>query len=186
MSLSKVKLLHANRDMLVVLVLTTILLSACVRSSTRGIPSDQTSQPYIPVTLVAPTLTSTAAITPTQPAGDNDPDCVDSLTYIEDLTIQDGTVVAPGASLDKRWLVKNSGTCNWDVGYEILFTGGSEMGAITEQSLYPARSGAEATIQLFFTAPEEPGEYRSAWTATNPAGIAFGDPIYIYIIVEEP
>lgn len=186
MSLSKVNLLHAKKFALGVLFLSALLLSACVRSSTHNFPFDQTSQPYIPVTLAAPTQTTTAATTPTQLASDNDPDCIDNLTYIDDLTILDGTVVAPGATLDKRWLVKNSGTCNWDERYEILFTGGSEMGAVTEQSLYPARSGAEATIQLFFTAPDEPGEYRSAWTATNPDGIAFGDPIYIYIVVEAP
>ncbi len=169
------------------LVLVSVLfLTACVRQSVQFDPEDGTQIPYAPVTLAAPTQQPTATISPTQPVTDNSLDCIDNLTYLEDLTIPDGTVVAPGASLDKRWLVKNSGTCNWDDGYQIRFTGGSDMGAETTQALYPARSGAEANIQIEFTAPIEPGVYRSAWSAYNPSDAAFGDPVYIYIVVEEP
>ena len=42
------------------------------------------------------------------------PTCSDWLTFVEDLTIPDGTSVIPGSVLDKRWQVENSGTCNWD------------------------------------------------------------------------
>ncbi len=168
------------------LLVAVILLPACVRPSTRKEPVQPTAQPYIPVTLAAPTLAPTSTPEPTPTLEANDPDCIDNLSYVDDLTIQDGTTVAPGETLDKRWQVKNSGTCNWGEGYEIRFTGGAEMGAVSPQSLFPARSGADATIQIFFTAPNEPGEYRSAWSAYNPDGIPFGDPVYIYIVVEAP
>ncbi len=49
------------------------------------------------------------------------PACINNLTYLEDLTLPDGTVVKPGESLDKRWLVENSGTCNWDENYRLFF-----------------------------------------------------------------
>lgn len=173
-----------NRLFLGFLLLLTLILSACVRSSVKPGYSHPTPTPYVPVTLVAPTLEPTKTPFTTQAPEENSLDCVDNLTYLSDLTIEDGTVVASGSTLDKRWQVKNSGTCNWDEGYELRFTGGSEMGADTAQALYPARAGSEATIQITFTAPEEPGEYRSAWSAYNPDGLAFGDPIYMYIIVE--
>lgn len=169
-----------------VILAILFLLSACVRPSTRKEQVQATAQPYIPVTLAAPTLAPTSTPEPTSTLEANDPDCIDNLTYLDDLTIPDGTVVAPGETLDKRWQVKNSGTCNWGEGYEIRYTGGAEMGAASPQSLFPARNDADATIQIFFTAPEEPGEYRSAWSAFNPDGIAFGEPIYIYIVVEAP
>jgi hypothetical protein len=173
-----------NRIFSGLVLFLTLFSSACVRSSTNTGEKKDTPVPYIPVTLAAPTLVPTKTAVITQEPEKNSLDCVDNLTYLSDLTIEDGTVVAPGSTLDKRWQVKNSGTCNWDEGYELRFTGGFEMGADTTQALYPARAGSEATIQITFTAPEEPGEYRSAWSAYNPDGLAFGDPFYMYIIVE--
>jgi len=60
---------------------------------------------------------------------------------------------------------------------------GEALGAPTEQALYPARAGAQATLRILFRAPSEPGTYHSAWQAYNPQGEAFGDPIYIEIVV---
>jgi hypothetical protein len=105
---------------------------------------------------------------------------------VNDLTIPDGTTVAPGGSLDKRWLVRNNGTCNWYQDYRLELVSGPDMGAPAVRALYPARSESEAPIRILFTAPEEPGTYQSAWQAYNPQGDAFGDLIYIEIAVEAP
>jgi hypothetical protein len=94
-------------------------------------------------------------------------------------------VVAPGESLDKRWRVENAGGCNWDDRYGIQLIGGPDLGAQAEQSLYPARSGSEAVIRIFFTAPDEPGTYSSAWQARDPEGNLFGDPFFIEVVVLE-
>jgi hypothetical protein len=104
---------------------------------------------------------------------------------LEDLTVPDGSLVTPGSTLDKRWRVENSGTCNWDEKYRLKLVSGLEMGAQTEQALYPARSGTQAVLRIIFTAPEEPGPYRSAWQAYDPHGEPFGDPIFIEVIVQE-
>lgn len=114
------------------------------------------------------------------------PLCVNDLTFLEDLTIPDGAVVQPGDELDKRWLVENSGTCNWDRDYGLVLIGGPDMGAAQHQALFPARSGARAVIRIIFTAPEEPGVYRSAWQARDPSGELFGDPFFIEIVVSSP
>jgi hypothetical protein len=111
------------------------------------------------------------------------PSCSDSLAFMEDLTIPDGTSVSPGAVLDKRWQVLNSGTCNWEAGYTVQRTAGPELGAPQNLALYPARSGGEAMLRIEFIAPNEAGTYRSAWQAYNPDGIAFGDPFYIEFVV---
>lgn len=134
------------------------------------------------VSLAQPETQSTADQLPAPSAT---PDCTNNLTYLLDLTIPDGTQVSAGSSLDKRWKVQNSGTCNWDERYRIKLVSGSEMGA-QEQALFPARGGTELTIQINFTAPAEPGTYQSAWQAHDLQGNRFGDPFYIQIIVQNP
>ena len=141
--------------------------------------------PFLPPTLAAPSPTvpiPTPAATFTPPAT-TAPTCTNLLTFQEDISYPDGSQVTPGASLDKRWRVQNAGTCNWDERYRFKQTSGSEMGAAPSQALYPARSGTETILQILFTAPKEPGKYRSSWQAFDPQDHPFGDPVYIEIIV---
>lgn len=119
------------------------------------------------------------------PAPTATPDCINSLTYSSDLTVPDGSIVPPGSRLDKRWIVYNSGTCNWDRRYRIRLASGPDLGA-HELALFPARGGTELIIQIIFTAPSEPGAYHSVWQAHDPLGNPFGDPFYIDIVVENP
>lgn len=178
------KVSKTNKPRLFVLISLAFLAlttSGCVlpapRQSSSTAPRDF---PFIPPTLVPTALPTSAATrvveTPTP--------CLDSLSYLSDVTIPDGTIVAPAASVDKRWEVENSGTCNWTSRYRLKLVAGAEMGAKPEQSLLPARSGARVELRIQFTAPETPGTYRSAWQAFNPNGQPFGDAIYIEIVVE--
>lgn len=112
------------------------------------------------------------------------PKCYNGLFFVEDLTIPDGTQVSPGAMLDKRWRVQNTGTCNWTEEYRLKVIAGAELGAVPEQRLYPARSGSEATIRIQFTAPGEAGTYRSAWQAYDPEDRPFGDPFFIEVVIQ--
>ena len=109
--------------------------------------------------------------------------CIDNLLFLEDLSLPDGTVVKPGALLDKRWLVENNGSCNWDKHYRLKFMSGAELNAPQDQALYPARSGSKATIRLIFTAPSEAGSYQSAWQAYNSQGQPFGDLVFLQVTV---
>jgi hypothetical protein len=110
--------------------------------------------------------------------------CVDKLTFVNDLTIPDKTVVAGNATLDKRWEVENSGSCNWDERYQLRLVGGPDLGAETAQALFPARSGTRAVIRMLMTAPVKAGTYHSAWRAFSPKGEPFGDIFYIEIVVK--
>jgi hypothetical protein len=112
------------------------------------------------------------------------PPCTNDLNFVADATIPDGTTISAGASIDKQWLVNNSGTCNWDSSYRLKWVGGEVLGAATEQALYPARAGTEVTLRIIFTAPAEPGTNQSAWQAFGPDGVAFGDPVYMDIVVQ--
>ncbi len=133
-------------------------------------------QPVIPT--FTPPVEPTVSPTPTPP-------CANNLEFLEDLTIPDGTVVSPGADIDKQWLVQNNGSCNWDVRYRLKFVGGDLLGAATEQALYPARAGVQAIIRIHFTAPTATGTYKTAWQAFDPQGEPFGDAIFMEIVVAE-
>lgn len=150
--------------------------------------------PFIPPKVATPTQLMDFGTTPVIPtltpspelvaSPTSTPPCTDGLAFVQDVTVPDGTVVSPGASVDKQWLVQNNGTCNWDSRYRLKFVGGLEMGAAPEQALYPARAGMQATLRITFTAPTEPGTYQSAWQAISFDGTPFGDPVFMEITVE--
>jgi hypothetical protein len=178
-----------------ILSLLALLLSACGRTVTPT--------PFVPPTrpVIFPTLQPLEVFTSIPlpalssevgTAVSNDaalpsptPPCTNSLKFVQDVTIPDDTVVAPSSTIDKRWLVENDGTCNWDSHYRLKFTGGSEMGVATEQALYPARAGTQAVIQISFIAPTDPGVYRTAWQGYAPDGTPFGNTIYMEIVVQQ-
>jgi hypothetical protein len=179
------------------------LLAACFPKTGGSVINRQQKTPlFIPPTQEGPISNEAAdagAGTPSAPnssgAGDFSPgpsqptatvQCRDSLSFLKDVTIPDGTSVAPDSTLDKRWEVENNGNCNWAAGYRIRLIAGPELSAQKEQALYPARSGSRATLRMVFKAPLEPGTYRSAWQAFNPQGEPFGDPFFIEIKVEAP
>ncbi len=113
------------------------------------------------------------------------PNCQNDLRFIQDITIPDGSVVPAGELIDKRWLVENSGTCNWSIGYQLVLIETTSSEVPAQQALYPARRGTQALIRLLFRAPTTAGTQRSAWRATSPNGEAFGDVIYIEVIISE-
>ena len=166
--------------------LILLTLTACGRRSS----SEEKSPLYRPPTVAAvaspfPTLPSSSyvEVVPTPPQPTEPPTCADNLTFLEDLTIPDSSLVVPGQLLDKRWRVQNSGSCNWDERYRLKLIAGPVMGASSEQALIPARSGSAALIRILFTAPNEAGTYRSAWQAYDPQGRPFGDPFFIEVVI---
>lgn len=172
------------RSNLLVLLLTFVFIQACAPQITPT-PFRPPTQPL--PTSVLPTTTSipqlftavpTVTLTPTI-AGP----CTNNLSFLDDITIDDGTSVSPGSSIDKQWLVQNSGSCNWDSTYRIRWIGGDPLGANTEQLIYPAKAGTQATLRIEFTAPFTEGPYESAWQAVGPDGNVFGDLIFIKIVV---
>lgn len=162
-----------------------LLLSACTApgEAPGGNPPADVFRPPTAVPTLAPTITLTPILPTDTPPPTLAPDCLNRLTYLDDLTIPDGTSVRAGALLDKRWKVRNSGTCNWDGRYRLKRVNGPELGGPLEATLYPARGGAEVVLRLELVAPAEAGSYRSAWQAVDPQGQSFGDPFYIEIQV---
>jgi hypothetical protein len=183
--------MNPNR-LLICLCALSMSLAGC--QSLPGLEDGQAEQGiYLPPTsaqIAAPDVASTRIATATSPASPIEaqatptPRCTDNLRFVTDLTVPDGTQVAPGSPVDKQWQVENNGTCNWDSRYRLKFIAGADLGAPLMQALYPARSGTQPAIRITFTAPAEPGTYRSAWQAYSPQDEPFGDPIFVEIIVQ--
>ncbi|RCK74297.1 MAG: hypothetical protein ANABAC_2499 [Anaerolineae bacterium] len=164
-----------------VLLLPLWLVNACSGFQTNDVSSlEEVYLPPSPIaTAISPSALFQTPLFPTPTIA-----CTNSLLFIADQTIPDGTEVEPGAVLNKVWEVENNGTCNFDDRYRLKLIGGSELGASPEQALYPARSGTRFLLHIRFIAPSESGLVRSAWQAFDPQGDPFGDPIYLEVVVK--
>ncbi len=172
-------------------VVATAFLGSLVACGPQGTPTffipptDAAPPPPVVSATADPAVgsTPTSAAVPTILPPTPTPPCSDGLSYVQDLTVPDGSNFAPGQPIDKQWLVTNSGTCNWDSRYRLKLIGGDAMGVPSLLPLYPARAGSQATIRIVFSAPQQAGLYQSQWQAMNPDGATFGDAFFVQIAV---
>ena len=93
--------------------------------------------------------------------------------------------MTPGQDFIKTWRVKNSGSCPWGAGYELVYAGYADQMAGQFQPLEEVvQPGQEVELSVQFQAPDEAGEYVSAWQMSNPAGVTFPEIIFVKIIVQ--
>jgi hypothetical protein len=165
------------------IIILGLLTSGCVIRSKEQNDAVLNQGVFLPPT-VAPTLIPTITPTPTPIIPTQPANCMSLLTFLSDQTVPDGTVFSPGDTIDKRWLVENSGDCHWNETYELRLVTGADLGVDPTQPLPPTLSGEQAIIQILFIAPSEPGSYQSAWQAYTGSGMPFGDVFYVDIAVE--
>lgn len=124
--------------------------------------STNTPPPPVPV---IPTLTSAPVqTTPCDRAG-----------FDADVTIPDGTAIAPGATFTKTWRLRNTGTCTWSTGYKLVFVSGAAMGGPASQALTKSVAPQETIdISVNLTAPSANGKQRGEWQLENASGARFG------------
>jgi hypothetical protein len=135
-------------------------------------------------------LTQAAAVTPTS-AGTLVPTAAptglstaDKALFVADVTIPDGTVLAPGAAFVKTWKLQNAGTTTWTTEFSLVFVSGEQMGTVTSvpltQSVAP---GAQVDVSVSMVAPTTAGSYQGYWKMKNAAGQYFNDSVYVLISV---
>ena len=112
------------------------------------------------------------------------PDCQLDATFLADVTIPVDTSFPPTARMAKVWQVRNSGTCAWDIGYELAHTGGDLLGAVSPVEVPATAAGERANLEVIFVAPEQAGTYSSTWQLRSPRGEAFGPRLDLMIEVE--
>jgi hypothetical protein len=162
-------------------VVAQFTLTAAVFTPTASLPAETS----------APQITTTATVAPlaqvTTGAGTTVALC-DSLSIdptTVDVNIPDGTTMTPGQDFIKTWRVKNSGSCTWGAGYELVYAGYADQMAGQFQPLEEVvPPGQEVELSVQFQAPDEAGEYVSAWQMSNPAGQPFLEIIFVKILVQ--
>jgi hypothetical protein len=125
--------------------------------------------------LMSPTPLVTKAPPTAPPPGSSNIVPCNRAEYVADLTIPDGTIVAPGASFMKRWSVKNTGSCTWNSSYKFVFMDGDILGGAYVYN-FPGfaapQDTAEIPVQLY--APSETGSFTGYWKIQAPDGTVFG------------
>jgi hypothetical protein len=121
------------------------------------------------VTGTPPTPTPTKSATPI-------PAACDRALFVADVSIPDGTVLAPGFTFNKTWRLKNVGTCTWTKDtYKLMFDSGEKMsGPDTAPMPVNVPPGATVDITVALTSPTTAGSYRGYWKFQNNNGIPFG------------
>lgn len=170
--------------------LGAILLTACasptltpLAPTVKPSPSATTAvvASPIPIRTVEPGFTLVPS-TPLPPTATPTP-CNSDAKFLRDITVPDFTQIVSGASIDKRWGIRNSGTCDWAREYRVVFIEGNSMGAANEQALFPAKAGSEAVVQIAMTAPIAAGDYTGKWQLRDAKGKNFGEVLFIKIKV---
>lgn len=125
----------------------------------------------------APTPVPVTA-TPVPPTSTAVPTAVsycDWMAFVKDVTIPDGTSLAPGEVFTKIWRLQNRGTCTWTSDYMLVYTSEDPMGSTTAVRL-PGNvaPGQTVDVSVTFTAPASAGYHISYWMLRNPSGALFG------------
>lgn len=110
----------------------------------------------------------------------------DSMTFVADLTVPDGTYMNPGQSFTKTWRIKNSGSCTWNSSYKFTFVQGSSMGGQTQSIQGTVAPGQNYDMSVPMTAPTTPGTYAGWWQMVNPQNTPFGTRVWVEIVVPAP
>jgi len=110
-----------------------------------------------------------------------------------DVTIPDGTVMAPGESFLKTWRLENVGSCTWTRLYTVTFFSGNSLNAYQSHNLMQeVQPGDMIDVTVEMEAPQAAGVYQSNWMLSNAEGEIFGigpngdAPFYVLIEVASP
>lgn len=123
----------------------------------------------------APTKPAAAKPSPVPPTADGNGKACYAMTFVTDVTIPDGMIVAPGSRFTKTWRVRNDGNCVWDQTYALVLSKGDAMSSVTSFPLTRVvNPGDTADISIEFTAPTTEGVYTGFWHILTPYGGTMG------------
>jgi ABC-type amino acid transport substrate-binding protein/heat shock protein HslJ len=123
------------------------------------------------------------------------PSCINDMAFVSDVTYPDNNmksppVVTPGQVFVKTWRVKNTGTCSWIPGYQLVYAYGNTPAAQMGGQPVPITSsvapGATVDLSATLTAPKTPGTYQGFWQMNDASKQAFGQTIWVGVTVVDP
>lgn len=149
---------------------------ADITQTAAAMPTETPAPTQTSAPLPTETAAATAAITPTLAL------CDDS-AFVSDASVPDGTQMTAGQAFVKTWKVKNTGTCVWKTGYQIIYSYGEKMGGLPTALSAEVQPGAEVEVSVNMNAPTKAGTYSGYWRLANNNGFAFGQIFTVIINV---
>jgi Ig-like domain from next to BRCA1 gene len=143
----------------------------------------------VPVTLTRPAQTETAPSTTQQVTQTTPVSSCDQAAFIRDATVPDNTLFLPGTAFTKTWEIKNTGSCDWDGTYSLVFGDqGDLMGGQLSIPLVASGSvaaGQSIKVSVDLVAPANSGSYKGYWKLRNPSGnVFFGASTSIWVAIK--
>jgi len=94
---------------------------------------------------------------------------------ILDVPVDEGTLLMPGMQFTKTWRLINSGDCEWNQSYSLVFISGEQLSNEDEILFSVNVSQSESLdISVIMMAPEIPGRYKGEWKIKTDDGQIFG------------
>jgi len=110
--------------------------------------------------------------------------------FVRDVTIFDGTQMAPSTKFTKIWRLKNVGEVPWPPGSKLLFVGGDQMTselAVPLSRAGPVMPNEEVDVAVEMVAPPDLGRYLGYWRLVGPHGRRkFGQRVWCHVQVVDP
>jgi hypothetical protein len=198
------------RRTMLVMLLPTLLISTCNRNASADTQDttaletvavmtldalDATMHPLVTATpwpsstmtpTVQPSAQPTSPIAPTAaPVVVVSSSICDASSFLDDVTIPDGTEFSPGTSFDKTWEFENTGTCTWSTSYKLVFVSGEDMEGSSTALSESVSPGEDTEITVSLVAPEDEGTYTGYWRMRNADRTMFGESAYVQIVVDD-
>jgi hypothetical protein len=133
-----------------------------------------------PTPLPSSTLVPTIGFTQVVPTSGSQ---CDNSAYVSDVTVPDGTAMAPGQAFVKTWMIQNTGTCTWSKKYTMTFVSGEKMGGVDTKIGQTVAPGQQAKISVSLIAPTTEKTYKGNWRLANESGSTFGSTVWVQIVV---
>jgi hypothetical protein len=193
-------------NLAMIALIAALILSACGGAATAtpaptATPVDiaaiytQAAQTvFAQLTEQAPTLTPTPLFTdtplaPTATVATPSPTVqqCEGMTFVEDVTIPDGTQMAVNQHFTKTWRVQNTGTCTWITTFYLGFAFGEQMGGQTRVPLKAAvATGQTADFSVSLIVPNKTGKLTGVWSLFDDKGNTVGKNMTVVIDVGVP
>ncbi len=186
----------ANRLYVLLVTITAALAMAALACNAPLRPRDATETPgplgFLTLTAAANLLTpaytetpDTGQATATLPPGvtPSPTICTYSASFVTDVTIPDGSQLAPGVAFDKTWRLRNNGCLPWPAGTQLVFFSGEQMGGPASTAVPPTGLDGVVDVSVRLTAPTAAGEYVGWWQLNAPGAGNFGPHVFVDIVV---
>lgn len=153
-------------------------------------PTTDPGDPQTPSETPKPSDTPQPSETPKPTATATESVPCNQAGFIKDVTVPDGSDYAPGATFTKTWRLKNTGTCNWNNDYDLVFDTGDKMSGpdVVNLTIGTIEPGETVDISVDLKAPNSTGDYKGYWLLRSDDNQVFGlgkndTPFYVEIDV---